>query len=114
VRGGPEFDHNSQKSPTFGKLGRARISLLFRDVHESVDHQEFLDLFCTCAIAQMGHSRQILPEVIRDKDMLLMIDGEKNRLNLNAGLIFWLNRIDMLVVPEDSSHLPQIFDVALA
>jgi hypothetical protein len=46
--------------------------------------------------------------------MLLIIDGHKTRFNLTAALIFWLSGIDILVLPAHSTHLLQMFDVAVA
>jgi hypothetical protein len=46
--------------------------------------------------------------------MLLIIDGHKTRLNLTAALIFWLSGIDVLALPTHSTHLLQLFDVAIA
>lgn len=64
--------------------------------------------------AQMSAYRLTLPEAIRDNEILLVIDGHKSRLSFLAAMIFFLNSIDVLVLPAHSSHLLQMFDVAVA
>jgi hypothetical protein len=64
--------------------------------------------------AQMSEYRLTLPEEIRDEQMLLIVDGHKSRLNYEAAMIFAMSGIDVLVLPAHSSHLLQMFDVAVA
>jgi hypothetical protein len=45
--------------------------------------------------------------------MLLIIEGHESHLNLIATTIFLLNGIDVLVLPAHSSHLFQMFDIAV-
>jgi hypothetical protein len=70
----------------------------------------FTLVFC----AQISLYPLTLPVDFREQDMFLIIDGHKTRLSLLAAVIFELNGIDVLVLPAHSTHLLQLFDVAVA
>jgi hypothetical protein len=64
--------------------------------------------------AQVIEHPLTLPEAIRENEIVLVIDGHESRLIFEAAPIFFLNSIDVIVLPACSSHLLQMFDVAVA
>jgi hypothetical protein len=70
--------------------------------------------FAFVFLAQMSENRMTLPPEIREEQIMLIVDDHKSRLNYEAAMIFAMSEIDALVLPAHSSHLLQIFDVAVA
>jgi hypothetical protein len=64
--------------------------------------------------AQVIEYRLTLPEAIRENEIVLVINGHESRLSFEAALIFFLNSIDVIVLPACSSHLLLMFDIAVA
>jgi hypothetical protein len=75
--------------------------------------KSFCTYYALVFCAQISHCRLRLPAGIRDQDMPLIIDGHKSSPNLVATIILFFNGIDVLVLPAHSSHLLQMFDVAV-
>jgi hypothetical protein len=48
---------------------------------------------------------------LRDRDLLLIVDGRKTRISEIAAVIFLLNEIDILTLLAHMSHLLQMLDV---
>jgi hypothetical protein len=61
----------------------------------------------------MSEYRFGLPQAIRENEILLVENGYENRLSFLATELF-LNSIEMLILPANSSHLLQMFDVSAA
>jgi hypothetical protein len=64
--------------------------------------------------AQTSEYRLSLPEAIRDNEIFLFIDGPQSRLSFLVAMIFFLNLIEVFVLPAHSSHLPQMLDISAA
>jgi hypothetical protein len=75
------------------------------------------DIFVDYALAfsaSISCSHLRLPKGLRDREMLLVVDGHKTRVNVLAAAILILNGIDVIVLRPHSSHLIQMFDVGIA
>lgn len=62
----------------------------------------------------MSHYRLILPLNLRDKKIILTIDGHNSRTSVQAVKYLRQNNIDSIVLPTHMSYLVQAFDVSLA
>jgi hypothetical protein len=71
----------------------------------------YASYFCS---AMMQYRLHELEPALRDKPILLVVDGHLSRLDWLATQIFSLHNIELLVVPGHTSHLLQPFDVAIA
>ena len=65
-------------------------------------------------LTQMSRYRLDLPPELRDKRILLLLDGHKSRVNFFIAMLFDIYGIDILIFPGHTSHLLQAFDVAIA
>ena len=71
-------------------------------------------LWTICFINELSVYRQDLPAEIRNNEALLIIDGHSSRENAYAMQLFAEANIIVLVIPAHTSHILQMFDVALA
>ena len=55
-----------------------------------------------------------LPKELREEPVLLFMDGQPSRWAFYANLSFWTFNVDVITFPGHSSHLLQMFDVAIA
>jgi hypothetical protein len=76
--------------------------------------KDLFTYFALIFIVQISQYRMTLPENIREKPILLILDGHTTRLCLEAALIFSIWKIDVVILPSHTSHLVQPFDVAVA
>jgi hypothetical protein len=70
--------------------------------------------WCICFIAQIQNYRLNLPEEIRDDNILLILDGHKARINLDAAILLAYFNITVLVLPGHTTHVLQVFDISIA
>ena len=70
--------------------------------------------YCILLVRQISHYRLNLPEGIRDERILLLVDGHPSRYNFRAALILYLFGVDLVLIPPHTSHLLQVFNVAVA
>ena len=72
-------------------------------------------LFLTiCFINALSEYRQDLQEEIKNNKALLIIDGHSSRENAYAMQLLSEANVHVLVIPAHTSHILQMFDVALA
>jgi hypothetical protein len=64
--------------------------------------------------AEMSQYRLLFPQNLRDKSVLLVLDGHLSRLSWEAVSIFRRYNVELVVFPGHISHLLQSFDVAVA
>ena len=65
-------------------------------------------------LTEISIYRLSLPLKIRNKRILLLLDGHKSRNNYFTARVFDSFNIDILIFPGHTSHLLQAFDVAVA
>ena len=65
-------------------------------------------------LAEIARYRLALPKNLRDKRILLVVDGHRSRANYFIARVFDIYSIDILVFPGHTSHLLQPFDVSIA
>ena len=70
--------------------------------------------WAVCFINQMSEYRMNLPEEIRNLDALLILDGHSSRENAYALKLLEQAHVQVLTLPAHTSHILQMFDVALA
>lgn len=75
--------------------------------------RELFTYYSLLLVCQISYYRLMLPKDIRDKRFLLMVEGHKSRMNFRAASIFYLFNIDFLLIPPHTSHLIQVFVVAI-
>lgn len=72
-------------------------------------------LFWTiCFINELSVYRQDLPEELREKEALLIMDGHTSRENAFAIQLLKDANVEVLIIPSHTSHVLQMFDVTLA
>ena len=67
-----------------------------------------------CLINEMSFYRKTLSRDIRNKEALLIMDGHSSRECPFGLALLRDNKIDVLILPAHSTHVMQIFDVAIA
>ena len=65
-------------------------------------------------LSEISLYRLTLPSHLRNKRILLLLDGHKSRVNYFIAKLFDMNGIDILVFPGHTSHVLQPFDVGAA
>ena len=65
-------------------------------------------------VAEVQIYRLSLPPQLRDRPILLIVDGHASRMNFDAAYILHIFNIDCLVLPGHCSHVLQPFDVNMA
>lgn len=77
------------------------------------NRESFL-IWCINFINWLSNYRLTLDDSIRDQKVLLILDGHTSRENPISLYILKINNIDVLVLPSNSTHLLQTFDVGMA
>ena len=67
-----------------------------------------------CFINDLSNYRNDLNEEIKDQRALLILDGHKSRENAFALQLLSEANVDVLTIPAHTSHILQMFDVAIA
>lgn len=65
-------------------------------------------------LAEISKYRLSLPDDLRNKRILLILDGHRSRANYFLANLFDSYGIDILILPGHTSHLLQPFDVSIA
>ena len=69
--------------------------------------------WCLIFITEVSYYRLTLPAEIRDKTILLILDGHSSRLSFYPMLLLWIFKIDCLLIPSHCSHILQPFDTGI-
>ena len=77
-------------------------------------NKKLFTFWALCFVAEMMIYRFSLPENLKKKRILLIVDGHKSRANFFVAKILDYFGIDILVLPGHTSHLLQPFDVSVA
>ena len=77
-----------------------------------MNHDIFL-IWCILFVSQISVYRLTLPEEIRNKKILLIVDGHTSRGNYTASKFLSLFGIELLILPGHTSHVLQPFDVGI-
>jgi hypothetical protein len=99
------------------KLGSLREFTDFSDFATSDTGwitKNIFTFWCICFIAQVQYYRLTLPEEIRDQNILLILDGHKSRINLDAAVLLAFFNITVLILPGHTTHVLQVFDISIA
>ena len=78
-----------------------------------MNHDIFF-IWCLLFVCEMTWYRLSLPEGIRNKTIILIVDGHKSRGNYYAAKLLSKFNILLLILPGHTSHVLQAFDVGVA
>ena len=77
-------------------------------------NKKIFTFWAMCFVTEIMVYRFNLPENLRKKRILLILDGHKSRANFMVAKMLDFFGIDILVLPGHTSHLLQPFDVSVA
>ena len=70
--------------------------------------------YCILLVIEISLYRIKLPHELRDKWILLILDGHNSRLSFYSMLLLWMFKIQCLLLPGHCTHVLQPFDVGIA
>ena len=77
-------------------------------------NKKIFTYWAMCFVTEIMVYRFGLPESLRKKRILLILDGHKSRANFMVAKMLDFFGIDILILPGHTSHLLQPFDVSVA
>jgi hypothetical protein len=95
------------------------LSTLVDECHFATSNKGWItkNLFTVYALhlcSEISRYRLFMPAKLRNSPILLILDGHQSRLNYTAARIFRECNVEVLILPEHTSHVLQPFDVVIA
>ena len=91
-----------------------RGEITFASSNSGWETRETFLFWTICFINSLSVYRKNLPDEIKNDFALLIIDGHTSRENAYAMQLFAEAKVHVLIIPAHTSHILQMFDVALA
>ena len=99
---------------TLGELEQFEGLAYFASSNSGWINRDLFTYWGLTFLSEISDYRKNLPSHLRDKRMLLLLDGHKSRVNYFIAKLFDIHGIDILVFPGHTSHVLQPFDVGIA
>ena len=99
---------------TLGELKELEGLAYFASSNSGWINRDLFTYWGLIFLAEISLYRLTLPSHLRNKRILLLLDGHTSRVNYFIAKLFDINGIDILVFPGHTSHVLQPFDVGIA